>query len=346
MVTLYKRGRVWWACATVNGQRTRWSLKTRDRDVALRLKQREELRLLSGGSLVNAEWAEFRREFDQWVASRVQRSTIRSYGFVLRRFDRFVLAANLTRIEQITPAVVSAFAATKPHREDSGGVKFDLRVLHRLFSYAIDCGYITRNPVLPGNLNATPGKTMPFSRDEVAAMLALCERRSRGSAGGVVAQPDLRAIVMTFLHTGLRVSDVATLRRDAVSRDAITLQTRKRRKTVRIPLHPDLAASIAAHLRVLRSRGPLLFPATHGRPLSMAQRLRRLCAAAGIENGHPHRFRDTFSVELLQRGASLYDVAKLLGISAHTAERHYAPYVKALQDRAAKLVSSLDYNEK
>ena len=45
-------------------------------------------------------------------------------------------------------------------------------------------------------------------------------------------------------------------------------------------------------------------------------------------NAHRHRFRDSFAVDLLSRGASPYDVAKLLGDTVETAERHYAPFVR------------------
>ena len=33
---------------------------------------------------------------------------------------------------------------------------------------------------------------------------------------------------------------------------------------------------------------------------------------AGVPDAHPHRFRDTFAIDLLARGATPYDVAKLL----------------------------------
>jgi integrase/recombinase XerD len=53
---------------------------------------------------------------------------------------------------------------------------------------------------------------------------------------------------------------------------------------------------------------------------------------AGIENGHPHRFRDTFAVELLKKGASLHTVQLLLGhTSIRTTEKHYAPFVLEFQ---------------
>jgi len=39
---------------------------------------------------------------------------------------------------------------------------------------------------------------------------------------------------------------------------------------------------------------------------------------------------------MLARGASPYDVAKLLGDTVATIEKHYAPFVKELRDRARR----------
>jgi integrase/recombinase XerD len=57
----------------------------------------------------------------------------------------------------------------------------------------------------------------------------------------------------------------------------------------------------------------------------------RVLAVASIE-GHPHRFRDTFSVSLLSKGEDLHTVQLLLGhTSIKTTEKHYAPYVESFQ---------------
>jgi integrase/recombinase XerD len=62
--------------------------------------------------------------------------------------------------------------------------------------------------------------------------------------------------------------------------------------------------------------------------------LRRLFKLAGIKDGHPHRFRDTFAVELLLAGVPLERVSVLLGHrSIKVTEKHYTPWVRARQEQ-------------
>ena len=62
--------------------------------------------------------------------------------------------------------------------------------------------------------------------------------------------------------------------------------------------------------------------------------LRELFESAGIKGGHPHRFRDTFAVELLPAGVPLERVSNLLGHSSiKVTEKHYAPWVRARQEQ-------------
>ena len=60
--------------------------------------------------------------------------------------------------------------------------------------------------------------------------------------------------------------------------------------------------------------------------------LQKLFRLAQVPNGHAHRFRDTFAVELLLAGVPLERVSMLLGHqSVKITEKHYAPWVHARQ---------------
>jgi Phage integrase family len=62
--------------------------------------------------------------------------------------------------------------------------------------------------------------------------------------------------------------------------------------------------------------------------------LKRLFRLAAVPDAHPHRFRDTFSVELLLAGVPIERVSVLLGHqSVRITEKHYAPWVRARQEQ-------------
>ena len=61
---------------------------------------------------------------------------------------------------------------------------------------------------------------------------------------------------------------------------------------------------------------------------------------AGVPDSHPHRFRDTFLVDAIARGMSVYDAAKWMGDTLATAETHYAEWITELRDRARRLMEN------
>jgi integrase len=62
--------------------------------------------------------------------------------------------------------------------------------------------------------------------------------------------------------------------------------------------------------------------------------LRKMFRASGVTDGHAHRFRDTFAVELLLAGVPLERVSMLLGHkSVKVTEKHYTPWVRSRQER-------------
>jgi integrase len=156
-----------------------------------------------------------------------------------------------------------------------------------------------------------------------------------------------------FRWTGLRRSDAIALTWGEIDWHAAEINrlTQKRKKRVLLPIPQELLFALEAERD---RRQPdlqdrvLLNPGTR-KPLSLKrvyERVRALGRRAGAANAHPPRFRDTFAVDMLARGASPYDVAKLLGDTVSTVEKHYAPFVKALRDRARRFMENGEGLEK
>lgn len=72
------------------------------------------------------------------------------------------------------------------------------------------------------------------------------------------------------------------------------------------------------------------------------KRLAKVFDDAGIDDGHSHRFRDSFAVALLARGISMEHVATLLGISVKIAQKHYAPWETKRQGALDDALSSVE----
>jgi len=76
------------------------------------------------------------------------------------------------------------------------------------------------------------------------------------------------------------------------------------------------------------------------------QRSLRTLDLANFAGAHPHRFRDTFTVELLLAGVPIDQVSILLGHSSvKITERSYAPWVKTRQEQLeAAVMKAWDSN--
>ena len=347
MLTTYKRGRVWWIRGSIAGRPFRpRSLDTQFRDVAAKRAARFELETDTG--LRSVSWQDFQAEFFASQAVRLKSSSLKRYAFVLRRFGRFLAECGIESVHLIKAEIINRFLLarqsdlhpTRGRAITPEGLKADLRILKRAFSVARAAGCIRENPVQQGNLSSRSGETRPFDVAELQRLLA--DSRLQGD-------PRLRAQVLTFLYTGLRISDVIGLEAGSLkpTERVLVVRTEKRGKSVALPLHPELACALEgyqARQNPAQRASPWLFSTRSGKPTkNLAAYLHRLFLRCRIEGGHPHRFRDTFAVQLLARGASLYDVAKLLGTSVGVAERHYAPYVEELRERGRRLILGMEY---
>jgi integrase/recombinase XerD len=170
--------------------------------------------------------------------------------------------------------------------------------------------------------------TLPYSRDVLPRVLAACDQ-----------YPDkknavrLRALTLLLRYSGLRGTDAVTLTKHLIKDGVLMLRTAKTGTDVRVPL-PQIALDALAAIPT----DNYYFWSGHSTKKSCVgdyqRAFKRLYEIAKVENGHMHRWRDTFAVELLLARVSLEQVSILLGHqSIKVTERHYAPWVKARQEQ-------------
>lgn len=201
--------------------------------------------------------------------------------------------------------------------------------------FIVDRGWWNENLVLKlKRPKVTDRPTLPFTRDEIGALLSACSRFIdwRGQTDQENARR-LRAFILFLRYSALRVRDATSCPVEKLSGNRILLYTQKTGVPVYIPLPPFVVDALNA---CPRKSERYWFWTGVGSKDTLAgnwrRTFRRLCEIAGVRDGHPHRFRDTLAVELLLDGVPIERVSVLLGHSSvKITERHYAPWVQARQ---------------
>ena len=191
-----------------------------------------------------------------------------------------------------------------------------------------------------------PRKALPkvLSVAEVDRLLTLSEQEAEAEARAESRSETARRlnVMLELLYaSGLRVSELVTLRRAAVLRDAQYLMvTGKGGRDRMVPLTDrarDALVAWKAHVPI----GPFLFPADgaegHVSRQVFARELKALGARAGIAGTRlsPHVIRHAFASHLLQGGADLRAVQTLLG---HADISTTQIYTHVLDERLKALV--------
>ncbi|MBL8598322.1 MAG: site-specific tyrosine recombinase XerD [Devosia sp.] len=177
----------------------------------------------------------------------------------------------------------------------------------------------------PTRIVASPRTRRPLpsvlSVVEVDTLLATAEAEANADVPPQQKEAALRLYVLLELlyATGMRVSELVSLRRSAVMRDASFLTiTGKGNKERIVPVNDSARDAVRAWVAVLPP-GPWLFPANgetgYLSRQVFARDLKGLAGRAGIAASRvaPHVLRHAFASHLLQGGADLRVVQTLLG---------------------------------
>jgi len=374
MLTIRKRGKSFHADFLSNTARLRGSLGTRNQDAARRLAHRLETALSEGADsnlwqelkqiLPPSTYARFadvvgvkEKQLPTWndlrqlfmahlkqkiTIEKLSQATADRYQVTIREFESFLKEQNTSLLRDIRKPLIETFKVWRLERikkrkysRNGAGLVLDVAILHRVFAVAVESEMVQKNPVL---MEGRPGENQekgaqPFSGNDLSKL-----REHVGQ--------DL----LTFLllrWTALRGSDAVRLAWDEVhfDRKEIERVTQKRKKRVILPIYSELLFVLEAEYERRRPQpsDPVLINPATDKPLTrprLYQRMLALGRRAGVPSAHPHRFRDTLAVDMLARGASPYDVAKVLGDTIETVERHYMPFVRELRERVRLILET------
>jgi len=278
-------------------------------------------------------------------------NTLASYRRDLGDYARF-LGARGSDVSRVSTVLVRAylvdldsrgFAATTAARRLSS-----IRQFHRfLFDEGVrgdDPSGTIEGPRRPARLPRVLGESEVEKLIEAAAAAA---QRTDGSSSERLRRLRLYALVELLYATGMRVSEMVALPRGAVGGEARFFTVRGKGGHERIvPLSDKARQATAAYLAAREASGaaksPWLFPSFgesgHLTRQAFARDLKDLAVSVGIPAARisPHVIRHAFASHLLQHGADLRVVQKLLG---HADISTTQIYTHVLEERLRALVA-------
>lgn len=218
--------------------------------------------------------------------------------------------------------------------------------LRNFLRFCYDNKWLDRVPKT-SRIKVDEAPTLPLTAKEYAHLLRTIPKTFTDT----IKAARVRALIQAMRWSGLAIRDVVTLRRDELTQGkraglySIVTSRQKTGHHVSVPIPPNVAREILA---VANGNPVYFFWTGSGKETSATTNwqhdIRALFKDAGIKaagNMLSHRLRDTFAVDLLEKGVPLEEVSKLLGHnSIKTTEKSYAKWVKGRQDRLDKLVTA------
>ena len=196
-------------------------------------------------------------------------------------------------------------------------VNLGLSAVRTFYRYALARKLVERDPARAGK-GPKKAKPLPqFVRESEMDEL-LDERLSTDNFNDVRA----RTIIMLFYETGVRLAELIGI--DDVDLDLSTMQlkvTGKRNKQRIIPIGDELAEALRGYMGMrdaeVQKQSPALFLTNKGERIGRAQVQRlvreKLAEVTTLKKRSPHVLRHSFATAMLNNGAGLESVKKLLG---------------------------------
>jgi integrase/recombinase XerD len=254
-----------------------------------------------------------------WLQDGLARASLDAYRRDLRAWSQW-LAAHGGRLLVVTRGDVEAWLADQFHaKARATSIGRRLSAVRRFYRLQLERALVREDPTLRVRPPKRP-RRLPknLSEAKVDALLAAPD------PGTTLGLRD-RAMLETLYATGLRVSELVSLKRSQVALDAGVVRVMgKGSKERLVPLGEEAIAWLKRWLRDARpalagaSKSDHVFVTARGGPLTRQGfwvLVKRHAVKAGIPSASlsPHVLRHAFATHLLNHGADLRVVQLLLG---------------------------------
>jgi|HubBroStandDraft_6_1064221.scaffolds.fasta_scaffold341999_2 site-specific recombinase XerD len=317
-----------WAKGTLEGKPFQKSLKTRNFERAEQIKRTLEDGIQAKEQpkavTVKSALASYVKESER---RNLNATTLRKYKFLQSALDSHAEKARTPELRSWTTATVRSYLETRKIGPTAAGKEIER--IRTFFNFCISNGWITINPAKPiraPKKNIVP--RIPFDEKQIQNILSK------------VRDDRELAFILVLRHTGLRIGDASMLRTTQFSDNRIFLRTTKAGVPVSVVIPPQLVSL----LKAIETHGGYFFlwgESTNVHSVSnlWRKRIKAICKELKITPDHPHRFRHSLAADLLTKGASVEDVAAILGNSPAIVIKHYSQWIQSRQDRLDTIVA-------
>ncbi len=217
----------------------------------------------------------------------------------------------------------------------SSSINRSLSSLRSFFSWALAKGHITKDPTTTIK-SLKVGRRLPsfVNEQRMSAITNECHSSSGEDNPQEFIEQRNALIILMFYATGLRLSELQSIRLSDFSDDMRSLKVRGKGDKERIvPIITELRREIKLYLerineqKICKSGVNFLFLSRRAEQLSssMIYRIVRTHLSEAKVQGRksPHVLRHTFATHLLNGGADMRDIQELLGHSSLQATQIY-----------------------
>lgn len=292
------------------------------------------------------EYCRFRKELDE--------KTIKAYRIDLRQYFEFV-DCDMPEKRQI-----EAYITDLHKRWRQKTVKRKIASVKAFYRYLEDEELLSDNPFRKIRVKFKETQVLPriIPRAEIERLLNSMYARlaGDGAGGGKYLVRDI-AVVEVLFATGARVSEVCSIRADALELDAGLVRImgkggKERYIQIGEPAVRELLKRYyTENEAAIKASGYFFVNRLGGRYTEQSVRtmLKRCTRLAGIErNITPHMFRHSFATYLIEEGADISCVQQILGHSSikttqiyvHVAAAKQAELLKELHPRGRMRISA------
>lgn len=229
----------------------------------------------------------------------------------------------------------------KQRERSNGTVNRYLGTLSSVFTTAVnEWGWVEENPLLKvKKLKEPRGRVRFLSDKERKALLEACKvenyQQDKDKNGKKVTNPSLYIVVAIALTTGARFSEIMNLKWEDIdfNRRLFYFLETKNKERRSVPISQHAYELLQEHKKIRRINTKYVFPGKEGhKPIELKRQWENAIENAGLEDFRFHDLRHTAASYLAMNGASLLDIAHILGHKtlemtkrySHLTEQHTA----------------------